>query len=91
MALALQAHEDSLCSSCGQPLKEAMDPDLLDEWTHMHPVRCGGCTALAVAAESQKDAKHPGALRFILGLKEGWEERRLAARAERAASAKEGD
>jgi carbonic anhydrase len=88
LAMALQAYEDSLCSSCGQSLKYAMDQDLLHEWTTMHPVRCGGCTALAEAAEANKDAKHPGALRFIIGLAEGWEKRLAAARAERSASDK---
>jgi len=85
MSLALQAYEDGLCSSCGQPLKEAMDPDLLGEWTTMHPHRCGGCTALAEAAESNKDAKHPAALRYVIGLREGWQERLAAARAKRSA------
>ena len=68
-----------------------MDPDLAHEWTSMHPVRCGGCTALAEAAEASKDSKHPGALRYILGLKEGWEGRLAATRAERAASRQNGD
>jgi hypothetical protein len=52
----------------------------------MNPHRCGGCTALAEAAEANKDAKHPGALRYVLGLREGWEKRKaalVAARAER--------
>lgn len=66
-----------------------MDPDLSDEWTSMEPHRCGACTALAEAAEANKDSKHPGALRYILGLHEGWEKRKAAksaARAERASS-----
>ena len=63
-----------------------MDPDLLHEWTTMAPHRCGGCTALADAAEANKDSKHPGALRYVIGLKEGWEARLAAVRAERAAS-----
>lgn len=63
-----------------------MDPDLAHEWTSMAPHRCGGCTALAEAAEANKDAKHPGALRYIIGLKEGWESRLAAARAARAST-----
>jgi hypothetical protein len=89
MALALQEYEDSTCSGCGQPLSESMDPDLAEEWTGTHPHRCGGCTALAVLAEQNKDAKHPHALRYVIGLREGWQERKarlVAARAERAAS-----
>ena len=87
LALALQEYEDGLCSGCGQPLRESMDPDLLEEWTSMDPHRCGGCTALAVAADQSKDRDHPGALRYIVGLRQGWEERKarlVAARAERA-------
>ena len=88
-ALALQEYEDGLCSGCGQPLKESMDADLLDDWTTMEPHRCGGCTALAVAADRSKDREHPGALRYIIGLREGWQDRKarlVAARAERASS-----
>jgi len=81
MALALQEYEDSLCSGCGQPLHESMNPDLLEEWTTMDPHRCGSCTAIAVAAEVNKEASHPGALRYVVGLRSGWEDR-LAARAE---------
>jgi len=84
LALALQAYEDSLCSSCGQSLKYAMDPDLAHEWTTMAPHRCGGCTALAESAEANKDSRHPGALRYIIGLKEGWEARLATARASRS-------
>lgn len=69
-----------------------MDPDLAGEWDHFEPaLRCGGCTALARAAEQTKEADHPGALRFILGLRHGWQERKaalVAARAERAAASK---
>lgn len=63
-----------------------MDPDLLHEWTGMNPHRCGGCTALADLAEQNRDAKHPGALRYVIGLREGWQERLAAARAKRAAA-----
>lgn len=86
LALALQAHDDARCSGCGQLLSECMDPDLLDEWTTMHPVRCGACTAIARAADDAKDRDHPGALRYVVGLREGWDRRLASARAERAAA-----
>ena len=87
-ALALQQYEDSLCDGCGQVLRESMDGDLLDEWTTAEPYRCGACTAIARAAEQADKVgrEHPGALRFIVGLREGWEGRLAAARAKRAAS-----
>jgi hypothetical protein len=71
-----------------------MDPDLADEWTTMEPFRDYACTAIARAAESAKDSDHPGALRYVVGLREGWEVRKagsVAARAERAASSQDGD
>ena len=84
LALALQAHDDSHCAGCGQRLDECMDPDLADEWTTMHPQRCGGCTALARAADHAKDAEHPQALRYVIGLREGWESRKASLAGERA-------
>lgn len=87
-ALALQEYEDGLCSGCGQQLHESMDEDLLGEWTTMNPYRCGACTAIARAAEQADKAgrEHPGALRYVVGLREGWQRRLAAARAERAAA-----
>jgi hypothetical protein len=88
LALALQIHEDAVCPGCGQLVSECMDPDLLDEWTTMEPHRDGACTALARARERNKDREHPGALRFVVGLKAGWEDRKASAVAgrERAAA-----
>ena len=45
--------------------------------------------ALALAAESNKDAKHPEALRYAIGLREGWETRKAAKVAAREAAADE--
>lgn len=88
LALALQAHEDGLCSGCGHPLSETMDGDLLDEWTYVTPHRCGACTAIAQSAEkAEKTWEHPGALRHIAALPEGWEKRRELARRRRAEDA----
>jgi len=50
-----------------------MDPVLAEYWTTMNPVRCHGCTALAVAQDVVKDANHPHALRHVVGMREGWE------------------
>lgn len=86
MALALQEYEDQHCDHCGQNLKYAMDPDLADEWTTMAPVRDHACTALAQAAESNRDAKHAQALRYPVGMREGWEQRLAAAKADRVSA-----
>ena len=87
LAIALQEFEDGTCSGCGQPLRESMDGDLLDEWTTLAPHRCGACTAIARAVEVNKDREHTGALRYIVGLREGWQARKAKAVAERAARA----
>ena len=63
-----------------------MDPDLADEWTHLDPVVDHAAMALALAAESNKDAKHPETLRYAIGLREGWEARRAAKAAARQAA-----
>jgi hypothetical protein len=62
-----------------------MDVDLLEEWTTMAPFRCGACPALAQAAKDREDATHPQALRYVVGLREGWEARKAALVAERDA------
>lgn len=84
----MQEYEDGLCDGCGQPLRDTLDDDLRDYWTTANPHRCGGCNALAEAHEAseQQGRKHLGALRYVVGLREGWQERRSAARAERAAA-----
>lgn len=84
LALGLQAFEDNRCPDCGQRLDLAMDPELAEEWTTMQPIRDHACTAIAVAAETNKNAPHMGALRYPVGLREGWDQRRLATRAERS-------
>lgn len=55
-----------------------MDDDLADEWTTMNAVRDHGCTALARAGERDKEREHPHALRYVVGLREGWEDRKAA-------------
>ena len=42
--------------------------------------------ALALAAESKKDEKHPEVYRYALGLREGWESRKAAKAAAREAA-----
>lgn len=92
LALALQLYEDDHCPGCGQRLDEAMDPDLADLWTTAPPVRDHACTALAAAQERDQGEKHHQALRYVVGLAEGWEEVRAesAARRERAAADQQG-
>lgn len=72
--MALRLHEDLTCPGCGQVLSESMNPALADYWTTMDPVRCHACTALAVAQDVSQEARHPHALRHVVGLREGWEE-----------------
>ena len=89
LALGLAIYEESRCSGCGEWLHESMDPDLLDEWTTTIPHRCGACTALARASDDDRDKgrDHPGALRRRVGLRQGWEQRKAQAVAEREARA----
>lgn len=82
----MQAREDGACEGCGQPITVSLDGDLLDEWTTMPPLRCGGCTALHRAAErNEKQFDYPGALRNVVGLREGAMERKAELVAARAA------
>lgn len=62
-----------------------MDPDLADEWTVATVSFDYAAAAMAEAAEAKKDSDHPGAWRYLLGMHEGWEERRAAKVAARAA------
>lgn len=66
-----------------------MDPDLADEWTTMPAMRDHACTALARAQERDKDREHNGALRYVVGMREGWQDRLAATRAERAAASQD--
>lgn len=92
LALSLAIYEATLCGGCGQELHLSMDGDLADEWTTAQPDRCHACTALSRASESINDAKrdHPSALKITPGLREGWESRLDATRAERSKAAGEG-
>lgn len=80
-------YEDNICPGCGQQMHEAMDPDLEDEWTTMAPYRDHACTALSRAAEANKDRPHPQALRYVVGLRQGWQERKASAVARRETAA----
>ena len=79
-------YEANVDPSHGQLRSLAMDPDLADEWTHMDPVVDYAAMALAVAADSEKDKKHPEVYRYAIGLREGWEARRAAKAAAREAT-----
>ena len=76
-------YEANVDPSHGQLRSLAMDPDLADEWTHLDPVVDYAAQALAVAADSKKDEKHPEVYRYALGLREGWETRKAAKAAAR--------
>lgn len=85
MALALTILESSKHAGCGQDAERAFDPDLVEEWTTMHGIRCGACTALARAAERDEKRDHPHALSYVVGLRSGWEGRKATLVAEREA------
>ena len=71
-------------------MADSMDPDLVDQWTTVDPPSvCGACLALSKAQKKNEDHDHPSALRYIVGVSEGWEQvrqERSAARRERAAA-----
>lgn len=51
LGLALQLHEDSLCS-CGHPLRDTAD-DLMSEWISIETRTCQVCAAIEVQRETQ--------------------------------------
>lgn len=62
-----------------------MDSDLADEWTAAAPpARDFAALKMAELAAAKKDVDHPETFRYILGLREGWEERKAAKVAARA-------
>ena len=64
----------------------ATDPRLADYWTTMDPARNYAHTALLAAQKRDEGREHPEALRYVVGLREGWEEA-LAARHRNGAAA----
>lgn len=78
LALALTLYEDRVDPSHGQRRDLAMDPDLADEWTGLAPVRDFAAQALSTLADAKKDTDHPHTWRYVVGLREGWEERKAA-------------
>jgi pyruvate formate lyase activating enzyme len=58
--------------------------------SHLEPIKDIAAEALAVAADSRKEEKHPQAWRYVIGLREGWETRKAAKVAAREA-AEEGE
>ena len=86
LAAALMLYEANIDPSHGQRRDLAMDPDLADEWTAAAPpVRDFAALTMATLADARKDADHPETFRYILGLHEGWEERKAARVAARLA------
>lgn len=53
LALALTAHEDSLCGGCGQPKDQAYNPDA-QGWFEARAVVCAGCAARDEHGKEQK-------------------------------------
>lgn len=68
-ALGLTEYEDGLCSGCGQPMHETMDPDNERRWLADLPIRCHACTAREKRAKEYDEATAPGALRYPVRLK----------------------
>lgn len=80
LAIALTLYEERIDPSHGQRKDLALDPDLADEWTWLDPVRDYAALAMSLAAATKKDSDHPESWRYVLGLKEGWEERQAQKR-----------
>jgi hypothetical protein len=68
LAKAHILYEDSLCSGCGYPLHESMDPAHERDWHVDNPMRCHACTALESKQHQYRESDAPGALRFIARL-----------------------
>ena len=83
LALALTIHEAGIDSSHGQRKDLALDPDLADEWTGLSPVRDYAALAMTTLAKTVEGDDHPETFRYMLGLREGWEERKAAKVAQR--------
>ena len=77
LALALTLHEERIDPSHGQRKDLALDPDLADEWTYMAPVMDYAALAMRQSANSVK-GDNADAARHLIGLREGWEERKAA-------------
>lgn len=65
LALALSAFEADLCSGCGHPMDESMDPDNERAYFAPAPHRCHACTAIAVKTDEYIEVPHyTNVLRF---------------------------
>ncbi|NUO35507.1 MAG: hypothetical protein HOQ27_10665 [Dermatophilaceae bacterium] len=78
LALALTLYEDRIDPSHGQRRDLALDPDLADEWTYTDPVMDFAALAIEQSAKSKEKSDHPQAWRHLIGLREGWEDRKAA-------------
>lgn len=58
LALALATYEADLCSGCGQPMTESMDPENERGYVAPPPHRCHACTAVANRAEEYREVPH---------------------------------
>lgn len=64
LAQALTAYEALICSDCGQPMHESLDPENEGKYVAPLPVRCHACTAVEQRAASYADNDFPRALKF---------------------------
>jgi hypothetical protein len=76
--MALTLYEDRIDPSHGQRKDLALDPDLAEEWTGLTPVKDFAAEAMARLADTKKDDEHAHTFRYVVGLREGWEERKAA-------------
>ncbi len=64
-ALALEAHEADLCSSCGMPRSVCHAPENADRFRAEGPDRCHATTAVIAARERHGETNQPQALNWL--------------------------
>lgn len=69
-AIALLEYEADICSGCGQPRSESMDPANQFKY-ESEALRCHGCSAVARESENWTDPKHNKGLMIGVTLKGG--------------------
>lgn len=76
----MRAYEDRIDPATGQDITLSTDPALAEYWTTMPAVRDFAHTALSEARKRDEGKDHPEALRYVVGLREGWKEALAASR-----------
>lgn len=64
LAQALTQFEAMICSGCGQPMHESMDPENEGRYVAPPPSRCYACTAVHHKVADYEKADAPEALKF---------------------------